>query len=150
MSETNTTPAETTSPGSTSVLNLVVESVMDMIDAMSNFALITRGALGSGNGLSCEISPSNPETVFMDKEDYIPVTLTLNGKHFNLQTLSDTLNNIQDTLCRKKSYTSGNGWQIVDITKGILPRIIGREENNAWLMAAEITIKVYRKDEQTE
>ena len=134
----------------TSIENKVIEATMDMIDEMDNFALITRGALGSGNGISCEISPSNPEAVFMDKEDYVPVTLTLNGKHSNLETLSDTLHNIQDTLCRRTSYPSGNGWEIVDISKGILPRIIGREENSAWIMAAEVIIKVYGKDEQTE
>ena len=135
---------------STSVLNLAVESVMDMIDAMDNFATITRGALGIDNGLSCEIAPSMVDTVFYDKNAYIPVTLALNGKHDNLRTLSDTLNNIMDSLSRMTSYTSGNGWEIVDITNGNLPRIIGREGNNQWLMACDLIIKIYRKDNTTE
>ena len=131
------------------VLDTVVESVMDMIDALDNFAKITRGALGIGNSLSCEIAPSMVDSVFYDKNSYIPVTLAINGKHSNLQTLSDTLTNIMDTLTRKKSYTDGNGWQIVDITGGNLPRVIGREDNNQWLMACDLVIKVYRKDEET-
>ena len=135
---------------STSVLNLAVESVMDMIDAMDNFATITRGALGIDNGLSCEIAPSMVDTVFYDKNAYIPVTLALNGKHDNLRTLSDTLNHIMDSLSRMTSYTSGNGWEIVDITNGNLPRIIGREGNNQWLMACDLIIKIYRKDNTTE
>ena len=133
---------------SASILNAAVEAVMDMIDAMDNFANITRGALGVGNGLSCEIAPSMVDSVFMDKNTYIPVTLALNGKHDNLQTLSDTLNNIMDTLTRKTSYTDGNGWQIVDITNGNLPRVIGREDNNQWIMACDLVIKLYRKDEE--
>ena len=133
---------------STSVLNLAVEAVMDMIDAMSNFANITRGALGTGNGLSCEIAPSMVDSVFLDKNSYIPLTLALNGKHDNLQTLSDTLNNIMDTLTRKTSYTDGNGFQIVDISNGNLPRVIGREENNKWVMACDLVIKIYRKDDE--
>lgn len=137
------------SESSTSVLNLAVEAVMDMIDAMGNFATIIRGALGTGNGLSCEIAPSMVDTVFYDKNAYIPVTLALNGKHDDLRTLSDTLYNIMDTLTRKTSYTSGNGWEIVDITNGNLPRIIGREGNNQWLMACDLIIKVYRKDKTT-
>ena len=151
MSETpNTTETTaTTSTASTSVLNLAVEAVMNMIDAMNNFAEITRGALGIGNCLSCEIAPSMVDSVFMDKNSYIPLTLALNGKHDNLQTLSDTLNNIMDTLTRKTSYADGDGFEIVDITSGNLPRVIGREDNNQWVMACDIVVKIYRKDNET-
>ena len=152
MSETTNTTngtqsaAEPTPPASTSVINLAVEAVMDMIDALSPFATITQGALGIGNSLCCEIAPSVPQEVYLDKNSYIPLTLALNGKHDDLQVLSDTLNNIVDTLSRKTSYTSGTGWQIVDITSGNLPRVIGREDNNSWLMACDLVVKIYRKD----
>ena len=136
-------------PTANSVLNVAVEAVIAMIDALGNFAKITRGALGIGNGLSCEISPSVEETVFMDKNRYIPLTLALNGKHSDLQVLSDTMNNIVDSLTRSKTYTDGNGFEIVDITGGNLPRIIGREENNQWLMACDLVVKIYRKDNET-
>ena len=140
---------EPTPPASTSVLNLAVEAVMDMIDGLNLFATITRGALGIGNSLCCEIAPSTPETVFMDKNLYYQLTLAINGKHDDLQVLSDALNNIMDALSRKKEYTSGNGWQIVDITNGNAPRVIGREGNNSWVMACDIVIKIYRKDDTT-
>lgn len=148
MSETTETPVttETTPPASTSILNLAVEAVMDKIDLMGNFANIKRGALGTANGLCCEIAPSNAETVFLDKNAYFTITLALNGKHTDQQVLSDTLNNIMDTLTRMKSYPYGNGWEIVDITNGTMPRIIGREENNTWLMSCDIVIKLYRKE----
>ena len=148
MSEnTNTAAQESTTPTSTSVLNLAVEAVMDMIDALNPYASITRGALGIGNSLCCEIAPSIPQEVYLDKNSYIPLTLALNGKHDDLQVLSDTLNNILDSLSRKKTYTSGTGWQIVDITSGNLPRVIGREDNNSWLMACDLVVKIYRKDD---
>ena len=135
---------------STSKINLAVESVITLINGMGNFATMTRGALGSYDGLSCEIAPSYAEAVFMDKNVYFPLTLALNGKHHNLQTLSETLNNIMDTLTRSTTYPSGNGWEIVDITNGNLPRVIGREDNNSWLMACDIIIKLYRKDDEAE
>lgn len=148
--ETPDTPVDPpTPPASTSVLNLAAEAVMDMIDALGNFAKITRGALGIDNGLSCEIAPSMADAVFMDKNTYIPLTLALNGKHSDLQVLSDTLNNIMDTLTRAKTYTDGNGFEIVDITGGNLPRVIGREGNNQWIMACDLVVKIYRKDEET-
>ena len=134
---------------STSVINQAVESVMDLIDAMDNFAPITRGAVGAGASLSCEIAPYTPQTVFMDKNTYHALTLAINGKNSGLQTLSDTLNNIMDTLTRRTEYPSGNGWEIVDITNGMMPRVIGREDNSDWLMACDIVIKLYRKDAET-
>lgn len=143
------TPGSNTPPASTSVLNKAIESVMDLIDAMGNFATITRGALGIDNGLCCEIAPSMVDSVFMDKNTYLPLTLALNGKHNDLQILSDTLANIMDSLTRRTEYPSGDGWQIVDITNGNIPRVIGREGNNQWLMACDLVIKIYRKDNET-
>lgn len=134
---------------STSKLNLAVEAVVTLINAMGNFATMTRGALGTGNGLTCEIAPSTVSEVYLDKNTFIPLTLALNGKHSNLQVLSDTLNNIIDTMTRRTAYPAGDGWEIVDITSGNLPRIIGREENNAWLMAGDLVVKIYRKDDET-
>ena len=145
MSNNTNTPIAT---GTTSKINLAVEAVATLINAMKPFANITRGALGTGNGLSCEIAPSNAQEVYLDKNAYFFITLAINGKHTNMQTLSDTLNNIMDNLTRAKSYPSGTGWQIVDITNGTMPRVIGRENNNAWLMACDIIIKVYRKDDE--
>ena len=134
---------------SESVLNRAVESVIALVNAMGNFADMTRGALGSGDGLSCEVAPSVVESVFMDKNSYIPLTLAINGKHDDLQTLSDTLSIIMDTLARSKTYPTGNGFEIVDIVYGNQPRIIGREPNNKWLMACDVVVKIYRKDEET-
>lgn len=132
---------------SESKINIAVESVMALINAMDNFATMTRGALGTAGGLACEIAPSYVAETYYDKNVYIPLTLAINGKHHDLQTLSETLNNIMDTLTRRKTYPSGDGWEIVDITNGNMPRIIGREPNNAWLMACDIVIKIYRKDD---
>lgn len=150
MSEINTNPTQETPAVSESALSLAIESVMDEIDLISGFPAITRGALGTGDGLACEIAPSYSATTFMDKNTYNPVTLALNGKHQDLRLLSDTLNKILDSMTRRTTYPSGNGWEIVDIAAGILPRIIGREENNAYLMACDLVIKVYRKDDEAE
>lgn len=132
---------------SESAINLAVESVITLINAMDNFATMTRGALGISSGLSCEVAPSMVQEVYLDKNSFIPITLALNGKHPNLQTLTNTMNNIQDTMSRSKTYPSGNGFEIVDITSGNLPRVIGREENNLWLVACDLVVKIYRKDE---
>jgi hypothetical protein len=130
---------------SESILNQAIESVMDLIDALSLFAPITRGALSAGNSLSCEIGPTSPETVWLDKNQYIPIDLTINGKHENLQTLSDSMNLIHESLTMMRTYPNGSGWEIVDIATQTEPQVIGREQDNRWMMASALNVKVETK-----
>ena len=132
-----------TTTSSTSVINQAVESVIALINELTLFANITRGALGTCNTLACEIGPSGAEEVYLDKNQYIVLDLTINGKHDNLQTLSDAMNAIHESLTMKKSYPSESKWKIVDITTLTEPQVIGREDNNAWMMASALNVKVY-------
>lgn len=127
---------------SETIINQAIEAVMDLIDALSLFAPITRGALGTGDSLSCEIGPTSPESVWLDKNKYIPIDLTINGKHSNLQTLSDTMNLIHENLTMMFEYPVGDNWEIVDITTMTEPQVIGREQDNSWMMASALLIKV--------
>lgn len=126
-----------------SVINEVVEAVIDLINTQTPFAAVTRGALPTGAGITCEVGPSTPLEWHMDKNSVIPLDIALNGKHHNLKTLSDALNDIHGALTRATEYPSGDGWQIVDIDNGTLPQVIGREDNNDWLMASALSVKFY-------
>lgn len=127
---------------STSIINQAIEKVMDLIDEMGLFSLITRGALGTGDCLSCEIGPTTPQTVWLDKNQYIPIDLTINGKHANLQTLSDAMNVIHENLTMMQIYPEGDTWGIVDISTLTEPQVIGREQDNRWMMASALLVKV--------
>lgn len=131
----------------TSKIDLAVESIVDLINEIGNFAQMTFGALGTGNSLCCQLAPSNDQEVFLDKNSYAVLTLAINGKHKNQQTLTNTLNNILDNLARRTEYPSGQGWEVVDVSRGNFPRIIDREESNLWVMSCDLIIKVYRKDD---
>ena len=128
-----------------SVINEVVEAVIGLINALEPFAVVTRGALPTGAGITCEVAPSSPESVFLDKTALISLDLTVNGKHPDFRVLSDTLNGIHSALTRATEYPSGEAWQIVDITSYTLPQIIGRENNNDWLMASSLLVKFYQR-----
>ena len=130
-----------------SVINEAVEAVMDMIDALELFAEITRGALGTKEGLCCEVGPSSPSEVYLDKNQYIPIDLTINGKYADLETLSNAMNTIHESLTMERSYPSGTDWQIVDITTLTEPQTIGRESNNTWLMASSLLVKIITEKE---
>ena len=127
---------------SQSIINQAVESVMDLIDALNLYAKISRGALGINEGLCCEIGPTSPETVWLDKNQYIPIDLTINGKYEDMQTLSDAMNKIHESLTMLIDYPSGDSWQITDIATMSEPQIIGRENGNAWIMASALIVRV--------
>ena len=124
------------------IINQAVEAVAGLINGLSLFSSIYRGALGTGNGLCCEVGPTRPEAVFLDKNKYIPVDLTINGKHDNLLTLTEAINTIHQSLTMRRSYPSGASWEIVDITTATEPQIIGREDSNQYLMASSLLVKV--------
>ena len=128
-----------------SAINQAVEAVISLMNGTHPFSSVTRGALPTVKGLVCEIGPSTPETVFLSKDQYIPLDLTLNGKHPNEKTLSDAMNKIHGVLTRMTDYPNGENWEIVDITNKTLPQKIGREQNNDWLMASALTVKFYWK-----
>lgn len=129
----------------TSVINEVLEAVVGLMNATHPFANVTRGALPTGVGLVCEIGPSRVLETYLDKNTFVPLDFTLNGKHPNLKTLSDAMNAIHSALTRAQSYPESTGWQITDITNSVLPQIIGREQNNEWLMASSLSVKFYWK-----
>ena len=126
-----------------SVINEAIEAVIGLMNATKPFAKVTRGSLPTGQGIVCEIGPTTMNTLYWDKNTFIPLDITLNGKHKNLQILSDAMNNIHSALTRATSYPSGVGWQITDIANNTLPQKIGREENNEWLMASSLSVKLY-------
>ncbi len=126
-----------------SVINQVVEAVIGLMNATTPFAIVTRGALPTGVGITCEVGPSTPSEVYLDKNSYVPLDIALNGKHYNLKTLSDALNKIHSALTRAKTYPSSEGWQIVDISNYTLPEVVDRESNNEWLMASSLSVKFY-------
>ena len=128
-----------------SVINEVVAAVIQLMNATAPFATVTRGALPTGPGITCEVGPTAPLETYLDKNTYIPLDITINGKHENLQTLSDALNTIHSALTRAKQYPEGERWKIVDIENQNLPEIVEREQNNVWLMASALSAKFYWK-----
>lgn len=142
--ETGGTTGDTTeNPPAVSIIDSVLSAFMDLIDALDLFSPITRGALPTSNSIVCGVAPSSPEEVYMDKNQYIPLDVTLNGKDFDLEKLSNGLNLIHESLTMARSYPSGTDWKIVDITTITEPQIIGREDNNAWIMASSLAVKIY-------
>ena len=139
--------ADPPTPPSKSIINQAIEAVMDLIDGLKLFASITRGALGTKSGLCCEIGPSAPFEVYLDKNQYIPIDLTINGKHDNLETLSEAMNRIHEELTMLTQYPSGTDWHITDIVTATEPQVIGRQDNNGWMMASSLSVRIITEKE---
>lgn len=130
---------------SNTILNQAVEAVAGIINGLGLFADIERGALGTGDGLCCEIGPTSPESVFLDKNKYIPIDMTINGKHEDLETLTEAMNTIHQHLTMLTVYPSGDMWEIVDITTQTEPQIIERDDGGHYVMASALLVKVETK-----
>jgi hypothetical protein len=125
------------------VINDVILAVIGLMNEQQPFAQVTRGALPTKPSITCEIAPSTPDRVFMDKERSVPLDCTINAKHSDLETVTTDLNRIFDALTALTDYPSGDGWKIYDISTGTLPQIIGREDNGEWLLAGSLIVKIY-------
>lgn len=128
-----------------SVIGQVVEAVIGLMNETQPFASVTRGALPTGAGITCEVGPNLGGEMYFDKNTFIPLDITLNGKHPDMQVLNDALSAIHSSLTRRRVYPSTDRWQITDIKNETLPQIIGRELNNDWLMASGLTVEFYWK-----
>lgn len=131
----------------TSALGQAVEAVIGLMNATHPFAAVTRGALPTGTGLTCEPAMGGLVELHMDKNTVVPLHVVLNGKHHDMRVLSDAMNGIHSALTRAKAYPSGESWQIVDIENYSIPSVIGREDNNDWLMAGTLLVKIYWRGE---
>ena len=154
VDELNTGGNTQETPGTTTetqpakpIIDQAIENVMDLIDGLKLFASITRGALPTESGLCCEIAPTTPQEVYLDKNQYIPIDLTINGKHGNLETLSNAMNRIHEDLTMLKQYPAGTDWHIVDIATITEPQIIGRSDNKGWIMASNLSVRIITEKE---
>ena len=126
-----------------SAINEAVEAVIGLTQNVPTFARVTRGAMTTGNCITCEIGPSSPSEVYLDKDAYLPLRIVINAKHTDLWVLSESLNAVHKALTTAREYPAGNDWHIVDISNSVMPQIIGRETDNRWFMSSALTVNLY-------
>ena len=78
---------------------------------------------------------------------FATIDLTINGKHDELETLTNAMNTIHETLTMQKSYPTGDDWHIVDIATITEPQVIGRSDNKGWIMASNLSVRIITEKE---
>lgn len=127
----------------------VIESVLAEVHRIAGtispapYATIKTGALPADNGLCMAPSPAAAITRHLDLGAEYGIVCTLNGKHADQYTLSDTLNRIHEKLTQNKVFNTVSGAQITHVETVSAPGYIGREDSGQWLYGSSVRIKFY-------
>jgi hypothetical protein len=121
----------------------ILQAVIDMAQGIVKVPIFV-GSTPPYNGLAM-IGQGGPNTTFLDVGTVEDMTITLNGKNADQNTVIRQLDLIHHWLTKRKDYPSGNGWRIYSIETVASSRLIGREANNQWLYGSSLLVKINTK-----
>ena len=129
------------------MLDEILESVIALaLPYASPYTAITSGALPETNGLTMYIGPGNPTTEYFSRGKDSRIVIVLNGKHSNQKTVLAAMANIHKGLSSRKSYASGAGWEITNISTSTFPNYIEREASSKqWLYGSILALDFYMR-----
>ena len=123
----------------------ILQAVINMAEAAVGFPIVT-GSQPPTDGIAMTGNASS-RTIFLDIGSDEAMTVVVNGKNGNQQTVIRQLDAIHASLTRRKDFPSGAGWQIYAIETVASPRLLGRESNNRyqWLYGSSMLVKINTK-----
>lgn len=97
------------------------------------------------NGICMVRNGGYTPEVHLDKNAMYSVPVLLNGKNTNLQTVLDRLTAVHAALTKHANYSdvSTDAVQVVAITTTAAPSVIGREQNNQWIVGSSFDVYFY-------
>lgn len=134
------------------IYDAVLNAVIDMAEEASGQKIV----IGDNPpmGKIAMTGFGSPTSIFLDIGSNERMTVSVNGKSYSQQEVSDWLNAIHDDLTRRKSFPQGlpdsDGsllWQIYSIETIASPRLIGKEANPraAWIYGSTLLVKFNTK-----
>lgn len=126
-----------------SVLKDVFEAVVGLAQATNPYATIFVGALPADNGLSMFLSSGAPEHTFLTKGAAYRLSVLLNGKHTDQQTVLGALDSIHHALTTTKTYPATGDFQITNIETTAAPSYIGREQGEQHIYGSSLAVKFF-------
>lgn len=127
-----------------SVYDDVLMAVLDMAQQTKPYANIVVGSMPSDKGIAMAYANGALET-YLNKAATITMTLVLNGKHSDQQTVLDALGKIHVALNTCKNYPASDAYQITNIKTISPPNYLGREENKQWLYGSSLEIQFFMR-----
>lgn len=126
------------------MLDEILTALIAMATLAGPYSAIVIGSDPPVNGIAM-IADGAPQRVYRDIDTTWSLSVLLNGKNADQQTVLSTLSAIHQLMTVRKDFPSGDGWQIYSITTTSAPRLIGREQNSQWIYGSSLTVKFYAK-----
>lgn len=123
----------------------IMDKIADAVDALNLYANIVYGSDPPENGICMIQAAGAPTEKHLDANMLYRLSVLLNGKHSNQQTLLDALTQIHTALTKRNDFSdfSTTDAQVLSIMTTSSPQIIGREQNNQWIAGSSFEVSFY-------
>ena len=123
----------------------VIDLIANLAETTEPYAGIVYGSDPPLNGICMIQNGGYAQETHLDKGMLYSVPVLINGKHTNQQMVLDALTAIHEALTKKTNYNdvSTDAVQVVDIATTAAPSVIGREQNNQWIVGSSIGVYFY-------
>ena len=123
----------------------IMDKIATAADALGLYATIVYGSDPPENGICMIQAAGAPTEKHLDANMLYRLSVLLNGKHSNQQTLLNALTSIHTMLTKRNDFNdfSTNDAQVLSIMTTASPQIIGREQNNQWIAGSSFEVSFY-------
>ena len=123
----------------------IMDKIATAADALGLYATIVYGSDPPENGICMIQAAGAPTEKHLDANMLYRLSVLLNGKHSNQQTVLDALTSIHTMLTKRNDYNgfSTTDAQVLSIMTTASPQIIGREQNNQWIAGSSFEVSFY-------
>ena len=123
----------------------IIDNIADAADALGLYATIVYGSDPPENGICMIQAAGAPTEKHFDTGMLYGLSVLLNGKHSDQQTLLDALTQIHTALTKRNDFSdfSTTDAQVLSIMTTSSPQIIGREQNNQWIAGSSFEVSFY-------
>ena len=123
----------------------IMDKIATAADALGLYATIVYGSDPPENGICMIQAAGAPTEKHLDANMLYRLSVLLNGKHSNQQTVLDALTSIHTMLTKRNDFNdfSTSDAQVLSIMTTSSPQIIGREQNNQWIAGSSFEVSFY-------
>ena len=123
----------------------IMDNIADAANALGLYATIVYGSDPPENGICMIQAAGAPTEKHLDANMLYRLSVLLNGKHSNQQTVLDALTSIHTMLTKRNDFNdfSTSDAQVLSIMTTSSPQIIGREQNNQWIAGSSFEVSFY-------
>jgi hypothetical protein len=123
----------------------IMEKLAAAADALGLYATVVFGSDPPANGICMIQAAGAPSEKHFDTGMLYRLSVLLNGKHTNQQTLLDALTQIHTALTKRNDFNdfSTEDAQVLSIMTTASPQIIGREQNSQWIAGSSCEVSFY-------